>query len=126
MSNKNYHILIVDDDTEFHQQIRFAFRRNYVFEGAIDADHLQDKLNENKQFDLILLDLVFDDTQKKIGLELIPVLKEKAPNVPIIVATADRSIDTVVEVGIPIVLKKSSNRMSVIITAIKMNMISSK
>ncbi len=96
MSNKNYHILIVDDDTEFHQQIRFAFRRNYVFEGAIDAEHLTHKLAENKTYDLILLDLVFDDTQRKIGLDLIPVLRRKAPNVPIIVATADRSIDTVV------------------------------
>ena len=36
------------------------------------------------------------------------------------------TIDTVVEVGIPIVLKKSRSKMSPIITARKMNMISSK
>ena len=36
------------------------------------------------------------------------------------------TIDTVVDVGSPRVLKKSSNRISVIITAIKMTMISSK
>ena len=36
------------------------------------------------------------------------------------------TIETVVEVGIPMVLKKSSSKMSVIITAKKMNMISSK
>jgi hypothetical protein len=35
-------------------------------------------------------------------------------------------METVVEVGMPKVLKKSSNRMSVIITAMNMNMISSK
>ena len=34
------------------------------------------------------------------------------------------TIDTVVEVGIPKVLNTSSNKMSVIITAIKMNMMS--
>ena len=36
------------------------------------------------------------------------------------------TIETVVEVGIPSVLKKSSSKMSVIITAIKMIMISLK
>jgi len=35
-----------------------------------------------------------------------------------------KTIETVVDVGIPIVLKKSSNKISVIITAIKMIMIS--
>ncbi len=36
------------------------------------------------------------------------------------------TIDTVVDVGIPSVLKKSNSRISVIITAIKIKMISSK
>ena len=39
---------------------------------------------------------------------------------------SSNTIDTVVEVGIPKVLKKSSSKMSVIITAIKMIMISAK
>ena len=37
-----------------------------------------------------------------------------------------KTIDTVVEVGRPMVLKKSNNSMSVIITAMKMNIISLK
>ncbi len=37
-----------------------------------------------------------------------------------------KTMETVVEVGSPIVLKKSNNSISVIITAIKMKMISSK
>ena len=40
--------------------------------------------------------------------------------------SSSNTMETVVEVGIPIVLKKSSNRMSVIMTAKKMIMISSK
>ncbi len=39
---------------------------------------------------------------------------------------SSKTIETVVEVGIPSVLKKSSNKISVIMTAIKMIMISSK
>ena len=96
MSVKNYNILIVDDDPEFHQQIRYAFRRNYVFEGAISFEHLNKKLNEKKDYDLILLDLVFDDSKKLIGLERIPELTSNYPNIPIIVVTADKEIDTVV------------------------------
>ena len=96
MSVKNYNILIVDDDAEFHQQIRYAFRRNYVFEGAISFEHLNKKLSEKKDYDLILLDLVFDDSKEKIGLDQIPELNTKYPGIPIIVVTADKEIDTVV------------------------------
>ena len=37
---------------------------------------------------------------------------------------SSNTIETVVEVGMPKVLKKSNNKMSVIITAMKMKMIS--
>ena len=97
MSIKNYNILIVDDDPEFHQQIRYAFRRNYIFEGAIDIEHLHKKLKEKAEYDLILMDLVLDDSNKKIGLDLISEVKEQHPQIPIIVVTADREIDTVVK-----------------------------
>ena len=96
MSVKNYNILIVDDDAEFHQQIRYAFRRNYVFEGAISFEHLNKKLSEKNDYDLILLDLVFDDSKKKIGLDQIPELTKNYPSIPIIVVTESKEIDTVV------------------------------
>lgn len=38
MPDKNYSILIVDDDPEFHQQIRYAFRRHFTFEGAVSGN----------------------------------------------------------------------------------------
>jgi DNA-binding NtrC family response regulator len=97
MSSKNYHILIVDDDTEFHQQIRYTFRRQFLFSGAVEEKQLFEKLNSDEKFDLLLLDLVFDDTEDKKGLELIPELARQFPNLPVIIVTADRSIDTVVE-----------------------------
>ena len=61
MSSKNYHILIVDDDAEFHQQIRYAFRRQFLFSGAINEKQLSEKLSGEGHFDLILLDLVLDE-----------------------------------------------------------------
>lgn len=96
MSTRNFNILIVDDDPEFHQQIRYAFRRNYIFEGAINIDHLNKKLDNSKTFDLILMDLVLDESEEKIGLDLISQINTSYPEIPIIVVTSDREIDTVV------------------------------
>lgn len=97
MSDKNYSILIVDDDPEFHQQVRYAFRRHYTFEGAVSPEHLEKKLIENSKFDLLLMDLVLDESKKKVGLELISKVSKVYPEIPIIVVTADKRIETVVE-----------------------------
>ena len=82
MSNKNYHILIVDDEPGFHVQIRRVFRRGYSFNGAVGPIDLDKKLNSEEIFDLVLLDLVLDDSKKKVGFELIPKIKERHPNTP--------------------------------------------
>lgn len=98
MSEKNYSILIVDDDAAFHQELRFAFRRNFVFEGAISPNHLMKKMTEKSDYDLILMDLVLDnETKEKIGLELVAKLTAEYPAIPVIVVTADKDLDTVVE-----------------------------
>lgn len=97
MSSKNYHILILDDDAEFHQQIRYAFRRQFLFSGALSEKQLVQKLESGDQYDLVLLDLVLDNSQRKQGLEIIPKILENHPTIPVVVVTADRSIDTVVE-----------------------------
>ncbi|MEO0723031.1 MAG: sigma-54 dependent transcriptional regulator [Bacteroidota bacterium] len=96
MSSKNYHILIVDDDTEFHQQIRYAFRRQFLFSGAVNEEQLLQKLGESSNFDLLLLDLVLDESEAKKGLDLIPQIVSQYPELPVIIVTGDRSIDTVV------------------------------
>ena len=98
MPDRNYKILIADDDAQFHQQIRYAFRKNYEFEGAISIELLEKKLQQGEIFDLILLDLIFDNvTKEKIGLELIPRIKEQLPNIPIIVVTNENDVETVVD-----------------------------
>lgn len=97
MSDKNYSILIVDDDTELHQQLRFAFRRNYEFDGAINADQFRRKLAAKNDYSLILMDLVLDSSNDKVGLELIREVSRQYPKIPIIVVTADKEVNTVVE-----------------------------
>jgi DNA-binding NtrC family response regulator len=95
---KNYKVLIVDDDPAFHQEMRYAFRRNYDIEGAIGVEQMYQKLDDITPIDLILLDLVLDDsTKEKIGLDLIPILQEKVRGIPIIIVTNDKTVDTVVQ-----------------------------
>lgn len=88
--------MIVDDDAEFHQQIRYAFRRNFTFEGATTPELLERKLRERDDYDLVLMDLVLDESQKLVGLDLIADLSARYPILPIVAVTADREIDTVV------------------------------
>ncbi|MFN0216536.1 MAG: sigma-54-dependent transcriptional regulator [Saprospiraceae bacterium] len=83
-------ILIVDDQVEFHIDIRKSapFRQHYDFGRADDVPQLMQVLASGEQFDLVLLDLVFDEVSgEKVGLTLIPTIKDYLPNVPIIVAT---------------------------------------
>ena len=99
MSDKDYHILLVDDELEFHVDFRRAFRRKpYRIEMAANEKELFEHLERFSDFDLLLLDLVLDNrTKEKTGLKLIPQISKKYPNLPIIVITADDKISTVVQ-----------------------------
>jgi DNA-binding NtrC family response regulator len=98
MFSRNYKVLIIDDDPEFHQQIRFAFRRNFEFEGVVSFSEVEAKIQTNPTFDLILLDLLLDKNSKdKIGFDLIPKLQRWLPSVPIVVVTNEPSIYNGVE-----------------------------
>ncbi|MBK8705048.1 MAG: response regulator [Saprospiraceae bacterium] len=90
MFSRNYKVLIIDDDPEFHQQIRFAFRRNFEFEGALDVEQMDEKLKSGAIFDMILLDLILDkNSDVKVGFDLIPRLKKAHPYTPVVVVTND-------------------------------------
>lgn len=100
MLSRNYKILIVDDEPEFHQHIRYAFRKNFIFEGATSIPKLEKKLKEDSEYDLILLDLVLDSTTgEKEGMSLIAVLKENLPDTPIIVVTNSNEVEVAVKAG---------------------------
>lgn len=97
MSAKIYNVLIIDDDLEFHKDIRFALRKSYLFDSAIDQETLREKVKYNS-YDLVLLDLVLEEkSTEKTGLKLVPFLNEHLPIAPIVVITADGNVDTVVQ-----------------------------
>lgn len=94
----NYSVLLVDDEQHVHRD----FRENPAFsqfekEGALNAQDMWQKLKENPAFDLIILDLKLDGNNPEIGLDLIQDLKEVFPNIPVVVFTADKEVQTVVE-----------------------------
>jgi DNA-binding NtrC family response regulator len=95
---RNYSVLIVDDDISFHKDIRETLGNSFEFHGAKDVAHMRQKLAENQHYDLILLDLVLDETSEKIGLKLISEINASRKNTPIIAMTAHGSdADIVVE-----------------------------
>ena len=99
MDANNYSILIVDDDLEFHIDLRRAFRRkSYTFDGAETEVKFNEKIKNRQDYDLVLMDLVLQpETGKKVGLKLIAQLKKDYPDIPIIIVTVDKNIRTVVE-----------------------------
>jgi len=105
MSKAIYNILVVDDELEFHKDLRLALRQGYVFHGALNATEMHKKLAaSDNSYDLILLDLALDGKDSAIGLNLIPDLVKDFPEIPIIVVTIEDKISVVVEA-----LKKGAN-----------------
>lgn len=94
-SAKKIEVFIIDDDLAFHQQIRYAFRKIYQFDGSFNPDSAIEEYSKTLS-PIVLLDLIFDSSKRHRGLELIPELREINPYVSIIVVTAHRSIDVVV------------------------------
>ena len=92
-------ILLIDDDESFFRQIRRKFRHNYRITGLHTLEEIENALSAPVDFDLILLDLVLDETKPSdlIGLELIPRLKEAIPGAPIIIVTGYGDINTAVK-----------------------------
>lgn len=93
---QKYRLLIIDDNLEFItsvQKVLYDFQIDFVT-SIIDADK-----KVNQDYEIILLDLVFDNTCPEIlqGLEYLPLLKAKLPNTTIIVLTNHSSTNTVVQ-----------------------------
>lgn len=97
MEKSNHRILIVDDEPLWHDNISQAFVEDYEFEEAASIERMWDKLEKSSAFDLLLLDLKLDSTQKNIGLDLIVPIKEKYPQLPIIIATMEKDSDVIIE-----------------------------
>jgi len=95
MNEKN--IAIIDDDEHFISRLSVGLRGNRLLT-ATSADEAITLVKEHHTH-LILLDLNLDPSHESQleGLELIPVIKQIAPNTPLVVITADETTETVVQ-----------------------------
>lgn len=91
-------ILIVDDDEKFHKTIRFLFKSEYFeFISIYSTDDIARTFEKESNISLVLLDLVFGDSDRMVGLELIPVIRTRFNDVPIVVITSDYNPNTQAE-----------------------------
>ncbi|HKK39517.1 MAG TPA: sigma-54 dependent transcriptional regulator [Cryomorphaceae bacterium] len=87
-------VLIVDDDPAFNKMLgSYLERKNYEVHSAHSADSAI-KVLEKNHIDLVLTDFKLPGTD---GLELITIIKKKAPGLPVILITNYSDIRTAVD-----------------------------
>lgn len=80
-----FNILIVDDDTSFGLMIEgFLKRKGFNTTYASNFNNAQNLISD-QEFDLILTDYRLDNAT---GLDLLPIVKKKNPNTPVVLITA--------------------------------------
>ena len=96
-------ILVVDDEENLLRSVaKTLFREGFDVETAEDNTSalalIQETLNKNIPFDLILLDLNMPDfsgkESKYAGLELLERIKVEAPDMPVIINSAWDEVET--------------------------------
>lgn len=92
--NNSWHILVLDDDAAFAQQLATALtRRGHHAAWATEAQSALARL-QTETFDAVILDLRLAATS---GLTLIPPIRSLAPQARILLLTGYASIATAVE-----------------------------
>ncbi len=87
-------ILIIDDDDVTRQRLEVTLTKcGYRVRGEATAAGMRQAFEE-AQFDTLLLDILLPDAN---GIDLIPEIQERVPDLPIIMITAHGSIEIVVE-----------------------------
>lgn len=96
MSKKKYRILHIDDEADMHRLMSNSFE-DFDFLPARDAYGLKQIIKKKEQVDLVLLDLVLDDSKPKdlSGLMLIDDIKKAWKSVNIIAITKEPSAATI-------------------------------
>ncbi len=92
--NHNYKILTIDDESYIRQSIR-TFFEDYGFT-VLEAENGRKGIEVFEQHspDLVLLDLRMPEMD---GLQVLDILKDRAPDVPLVVASGTGNINAVVE-----------------------------
>jgi DNA-binding NtrC family response regulator len=93
-SNSSRKILIVDDEYEMRVALETTLKReDYQLVCAEDGKQALEHF-ENQTFDLVLTDVRMP---RLSGLELLRAVKERSPNIPVVIMTAYGTIDNAVE-----------------------------
>ncbi|MGC1361234.1 MAG: sigma-54 dependent transcriptional regulator [Silvibacterium sp.] len=87
-------ILIIDDEAAIRESLETLLElEGYVVETAINGEDGLERIEE-RFYDLILLDLALPG---KSGLEILPLIRERHPSLPVIMITAYGKVDNVVD-----------------------------
>ncbi|MCX7591398.1 MAG: sigma-54 dependent transcriptional regulator [Kiritimatiellae bacterium] len=88
-------VLVVDDDVDLQQSFRHVFRSAGLtnIEQCFDGREVVSLL-EKKEFEVVLLDLNMPHVS---GQELLPMIVQKQPDVPVIVVTGNQDVRTAVK-----------------------------
>src|SRR5579859_6907537 len=87
-------ILVIDDEAGIRESLEVLLSlEGYRVEMAVDGEEGLLKLEQNG-YDLVLLDLALPG---QTGLELLPEIRERQPELPVIMITAYGTVDNVVE-----------------------------
>ena len=91
-----YNILVVDDNEQFVESIKIALKNFHIIK-AFSIEEAKNKINS--EIDLVLLDLVFDESNPDYlqGLELLPYIHKNLPDLIVVIMTNYPSKDKIVE-----------------------------
>src|SRR4030042_4271227 len=88
-----YSILIVDDEPAQRQLLNTSLAKDYATVAAANGLEATQLLTR-RNFDLVITD---ERMPGMVGIELIKWIRERSPEIPIIVLTAHGSVETAVE-----------------------------
>ena len=90
---KKLSILIVDDEESIRVSLEGVLKKKYYAKTA-DSGSMALEMLQNDYYDLILTDIMMDDMT---GIELLKIIKENFPKMPVVLMTGYSSLDTAVE-----------------------------
>jgi DNA-binding NtrC family response regulator len=90
----SHRILIIDDEAAIRESLETLLSlEGYEVETAVHGEAGLEKIEQNS-YDLVLLDLALPG---KNGLEILPLIRERSPSLPVIMITAFGTVDNVVD-----------------------------
>ncbi|HEX5234411.1 MAG TPA: sigma-54 dependent transcriptional regulator [Silvibacterium sp.] len=93
-SADQHRILIIDDEAAIRESLETLLGlEGYSIETAVNGEDGLDRIEE-QSYDLVLLDLALPG---KSGLEILPLIRERHPSLPVIMITAFGKVDNVVD-----------------------------